>query len=192
MEKPEKENTTKLIHVLMLTSFFALCPAFFMADMSSAAPETLMAPQTFVCPNEGQQQQPDFTAPEPLPMPFRESSHLPVTNVRDEEPMLVLAQHSKAEEKKAPGAAPVRSKDITEEAEEEAPRIPDPLAPVNKLMFHVNDKLYFWALKPAAQVYSHIIPEDFRIVFSNAYDNLWAPSRIINNLLQFRLKAAGN
>jgi phospholipid-binding lipoprotein MlaA len=59
-------------------------------------------------------------------------------------------------------------------------------------MFHFNDKLYFWGLKPAAQVYSHIVPEDFRIVFSNVYDNLWAPSRVVNNLLQLRLKAAGN
>jgi phospholipid-binding lipoprotein MlaA len=47
-------------------------------------------------------------------------------------------------------------------------------------------------LKPVTQVYSHIIPEDFRIVFSNAYNNLKSPVRVINNLLQFRFKVAGN
>lgn len=75
--------------------------------------------------------------------------------------------------------------------EDESPQIPDPLAPVNKVMFTVNDKLYFWVLKPVAQGYAHV-PEDFRIAFSNIYDNLWAPSRILNNLLQLRLKGAGN
>ena len=73
----------------------------------------------------------------------------------------------------------------------ESPQISDPLAPVNKAMFTVNDKFYFWVLKPVAQGYSHV-PEDFRIVFSNIYDNLWAPSRVLNNLLQLRLKGAGN
>ncbi|MEK6672366.1 MAG: VacJ family lipoprotein [Nitrospirota bacterium] len=77
------------------------------------------------------------------------------------------------------------------ESEDESPQIPDPLAPVNKAMFTVNDTFYFWVLKPVAQGYAHV-PEDFRIIFSNIYDNLWAPSRMLNNLLQLRLKGAGN
>lgn len=88
--------------------------------------------------------------------------------------------------------APAESNNTTDEFEEEGPRIADPLVPLNKVMFHFNDKLYFWALKPVTQVYSHIIPEDFRIIFSNAYDNLKAPARVLNSLLQFRFKAAGN
>ena len=79
-----------------------------------------------------------------------------------------------------------------ETTEEESPSISDPIAPLNKVMFHVNDKLYFWMLKPVTQGYVFIIPEDFRVVFSNAYDNLKAPGRAINNLLQFRLLAAGD
>lgn len=79
-----------------------------------------------------------------------------------------------------------------ETTEEESPSISDPIAPLNKVMFHVNDKLYFWMLKPVTQGYVFIVPEDFRVVFSNAYDNLKAPGRAINNLLQFRLLAAGN
>ncbi len=89
------------------------------------------------------------------------------------------------------GAGDVPEDESGMEYEEESPQIPDPLAPVNKAMFTVNDRLYFWVLKPVAQGYSHI-PEDFRIVFGNIYDNLWAPSRILNNLLQLRFKGAGN
>lgn len=110
----------------------------------------------------------------------------------DEEAVTVLAQQNEAEAKEPQEAAPVERENFYEEAEEEIQQIPDPLAPVNKVMFHVNDKLYFWALKPVTQIYSNVIPVDFRIVFGNAYDNLWAPARIVNNLLQLRFKSAGN
>jgi phospholipid-binding lipoprotein MlaA len=86
----------------------------------------------------------------------------------------------------------VENENIAEDAGKETPQIPDPLAPLNKAMFQFNDKLYFWVLKPTTQVYSHIAPEPLRLLVSNFYDNLWAPSRIINNLLQLRFKAAGN
>lgn len=90
-----------------------------------------------------------------------------------------------------PASEPLSADEAGLEFEDGSPEIPDPLAPVNKAMFTVNDKLYFWVLKPVAQGYAHI-PDDFRIVFSNFYDNLWAPSRMLNNLLQLRLKGAGN
>jgi len=116
----------------------------------------------------------------------------PDTRALDEEAITVVTQQNEAEVKEAQEAAPVESENLYEGAEEEVQQIPDPLAPVNKVMFHFNDKLYFWALKPVTQLYSHIIPEDFRIVFGNAYDNLWAPARFVNNLLQLRFKSAGN
>jgi phospholipid-binding lipoprotein MlaA len=90
---------------------------------------------------------------------------------------------------KSPGAEqPI---DNDEMAVEEGPHISDPFAPTNRLMFEVNDRLYFWLLKPVTQAYAHI-PEDFRVVFSNIYDNLKAPGRMLNNLMQLRLKGAGN
>jgi phospholipid-binding lipoprotein MlaA len=76
-------------------------------------------------------------------------------------------------------------------AEEEDAQIADPLYPWNKAMFHVNDKLYYWALKPVAQGYSKVIPEDFRIAISNFFENLKAPVRFVNNLLQLKFKPAG-
>lgn len=161
----------------MLASFFTFHPAFIAADMSSSA-------EAFVEPEKGQQ--PDVNAHKSAAAHHHKP--LPATGAQPAEQIFTLA----AETKEAHGTEPPEGKDITEEAEEESPKIPDPLAPLNKIMFDINDKLYFWALKPAAQAYSHIIPEGFRIMFSNVYDNLWAPSRVINNLLQFRLKASGN
>jgi phospholipid-binding lipoprotein MlaA len=75
-----------------------------------------------------------------------------------------------------------------EEEEAKPPTIADPLVPMNKVMFQFNDKLYFWGIKPVTQVYSYIVPEVVRSAFSNAYDNMWAPSRMLNNLFQLRLK----
>jgi phospholipid-binding lipoprotein MlaA len=122
----------------------------------------------------------------PTILPADTSSAVPDTVQSD------VQKQNEAEMKEAQEAAPVESKNLDEGYEEEVQQIPDPLAPVNKVMFHINDKLYFWMLKPATQVYSHIVPKDFRIVFSNAYDNLRAPARMLNHLLQLRFKPAGN
>lgn len=103
-----------------------------------------------------------------------------------------VQKQNEAETNEPQEAAPVENTYLNEDNGEEVRQIPDPLAPVNKVMFQINDKLYFWALKPVTQVYSQIVPKDFRIVFSNAYDNLRAPTRMLNHLLQLRFKPAGN
>jgi phospholipid-binding lipoprotein MlaA len=61
---------------------------------------------------------------------------------------------------------------------------PDPLQPFNRLMFSLNDKLYFYALKPLGQGYAAVLPENFRQSLGNAFDNLRAPGRSLNSLLQ--------
>ena len=73
----------------------------------------------------------------------------------------------------------------------ESPRIADPIEPWNRAMYHVNDKLYFWLMKPAATGYKYAVNEDFRGIFSNFYQNLKAPIRIVNNLLQGKPRYAG-
>jgi len=70
-------------------------------------------------------------------------------------------------------------------------RIADPIEPWNRAMYHVNDKLYFWLFKPAAKGYKYAVPEDVRGIFSNFYENLKAPIRIINNFLQGKPGYAG-
>jgi phospholipid-binding lipoprotein MlaA len=78
-----------------------------------------------------------------------------------------------------------------EETGNEGPRIADPIEPWNRAMYHVNDKLYFWLLKPIARGYKYVVPEGFRGLFSNFYQNLKAPVRIVNNLLQWKPRYAG-
>lgn len=78
-----------------------------------------------------------------------------------------------------------------EEAGGEELRIADPIEPWNRAMYHVNDKLYFWLFKPVAKGYRYVVPEDVRGIFSNFYENLKAPIRIVNNFLQGKPQYAG-
>jgi phospholipid-binding lipoprotein MlaA len=77
-----------------------------------------------------------------------------------------------------------------EEGEEikegEKVRIADPLQPWNRMWYHFNDKTYFWLFKPMAQGYRVVVPEGFRISFSNFYTNTTAPVRIFNSLFQLK------
>jgi len=83
--------------------------------------------------------------------------------------------------------------DITEEeGEEEVVQIADPLYPWNKTMYHFNDKFYFWLMKPLARGYSAVVPEDIRLSVSNFFDNITTPVRFVSNLLQLKVKDAGN
>lgn len=82
--------------------------------------------------------------------------------------------------------------DIDEEKAAETLQIADPLHPWNKAMFHVNDKLYFWFLKPVAQGYSAVVPEDIRLSVRNVFNHIATPVRFVSSLLQFKAKDAGN
>jgi phospholipid-binding lipoprotein MlaA len=78
-----------------------------------------------------------------------------------------------------------------EESDGEALRIADPIEPWNRAMYHVNDKLYFWLFKPIARGYRYVVPEDVRGIFSKFYENIKAPVRIVNSVLQGKLGYAG-
>ncbi len=80
---------------------------------------------------------------------------------------------------------------LTEE-EEETVQIADPLYVWNKGMYYFNDKFYFWLLKPVTQGYSAVFPEGVRLSISNFYQNITTPIRFVNNLLQLKIKSAGN
>ena len=67
---------------------------------------------------------------------------------------------------------------------EERVEIADPLQPFNRAMHQFNDKLYFWALKPAAQGYKAVVPEPVRISAKNFFSNLGFPARFLSCLLQ--------
>ena len=64
--------------------------------------------------------------------------------------------------------------------------IADPLRPFNIAMYHFNDKLYFYALKPAARGWRAVVPETGRTGLKNFFRNLAAPIRFVNALLQLK------
>jgi phospholipid-binding lipoprotein MlaA len=76
---------------------------------------------------------------------------------------------------------------VGEEAKSE---IADPLEPFNRAMYHFNDKLYFWVLKPVAQGYGKVVPEAARVGVGNFFANLAFPIRFVNCLLQANFKGA--
>ena len=81
--------------------------------------------------------------------------------------------------------------DFLEEEGEEVVTIADPLEPFNRAVFHFNDKLYFWFLKPAARGYNYVFPEDLRICVRNFFVNLLFPVRFVNSILQGNFRGAG-
>lgn len=73
----------------------------------------------------------------------------------------------------------------------EGTEVSDPIRPFNTAIYHFNDKVYFWAWKPVSTGYKYVVPEPIRGIFANFYENVKAPIRIINNLLQGDAKGAG-
>lgn len=66
----------------------------------------------------------------------------------------------------------------------------DPLEPVNRGLFWVNDKLYSYLFKPVARAL-RVVPEPVRTSLGNAFSNLGTPVRFANSLLQFKFADAG-
>jgi len=69
--------------------------------------------------------------------------------------------------------------------------INDPLEPMNRAFFQVNDKLYFWVLKPVTKGYMWVFPLELRESFGNFFKNIAAPVRLLNALLQGDLSKSG-
>ncbi len=77
------------------------------------------------------------------------------------------------------------------EYEEKAVRVADPLSLWNRAMFHFNDKLYFWFLKPVAKGYRAVIPGVVRTGVRNFFSNIYTPIRLTSCILQGKAKAGG-
>jgi len=68
--------------------------------------------------------------------------------------------------------------------------IADPLEPFNRAMYHFNDKLYYWVLKPVAQGYGKVVPEPARNAVDHFFKNLTFPIRFVNCVLQVNFAGA--
>ncbi len=78
-----------------------------------------------------------------------------------------------------------------EYADDKTQLIPDPWIEMNKGIYHFNDKLYFWLLKPVARGYGFVIPKELRLAVRNMFYNVRFPVRFINCLLQGKGHKAG-
>jgi len=70
--------------------------------------------------------------------------------------------------------------DLFDEFEEDTPvtsRVADPIYYFNYAMYTVNDKLYFYALKPLARGYKALVPTPARTGIRNFFHNLLFPVR---------------
>lgn len=86
-----------------------------------------------------------------------------------------------------------RALESTEEVipRETVPKVNDPYEHFNRAMFKINDRVYFWVLKPVATVYAAYFPPGIRIAVRNGFHNLIFPQRFINSLLQKKADRAG-
>jgi len=82
--------------------------------------------------------------------------------------------------------------EFEEEFKDDLIPVADPLEPWNRLMYHFNDKLYFWFFKPLARGYKFVVPEFARNGVNNFFRNLYTPIRFTNSLLQGKGTDAGN
>ncbi len=73
---------------------------------------------------------------------------------------------------------------LEDELDEQIVELADPLEPLNRLMYNVNDTLYFWVAKPCAQTYKAVVPKPARTGVRNFFHNLTTPVRYVNCLLQ--------
>ncbi len=62
--------------------------------------------------------------------------------------------------------------------------VPDPLEPVNRVMWAFNQGLMTGVIKPTSRVYRFVVVKPVRTSIGNFGRNLIYPGRLINNLLQ--------
>jgi phospholipid-binding lipoprotein MlaA len=69
--------------------------------------------------------------------------------------------------------------------------IADPLERLNRGTFWVNDKFYFYLIKPVAKGYRFVTPRSARVLVDNFFSNLATPVRAVNSLLQLKFFDCG-
>jgi phospholipid-binding lipoprotein MlaA len=68
----------------------------------------------------------------------------------------------------------------------------DPIEPVNRVVFGVNEGLEFWILRPLGVTYRDLVPGIVQRMVSNFLDNLTQPLYAINAALQGNGRGTGN
>lgn len=84
-----------------------------------------------------------------------------------------------------------KSKSSDDDDDHDPSELKDPLEPLNRFVFGVNDRVDGTIVKPVAQVYSDLTPKPVRDCVTNFMDNLWFPVYFVNYILQGRMEKAG-
>lgn len=66
----------------------------------------------------------------------------------------------------------------------------DPLEPVNRQVHEFNKLVDSTVLRPAAEVYGAVVPDELRAIVDNSANNLSAPTHAVNHVLQGDLEDA--
>lgn len=102
-----------------------------------------------------------------------------------------------AHEPQANPAAPAKGKTAQsaaagEEVDEYAvTEVADPLEPLNRATFWLNDGMYTVFLRPLSKTYEMLFPKPVRKGIDNVFDNVKFPVRFVNCALQGKFKRAG-
>lgn len=67
----------------------------------------------------------------------------------------------------------------------------DPLEPVNRPIFWLNDGLDQYAIEPVSRAWDFVLPDFAQRALRNAFDNLRFPIVFFNDVFQLKLKDAG-
>lgn len=87
--------------------------------------------------------------------------------------------------------ADTKKKEKKDDDEEEQTGLKDPLEPLNRAIFAINDHVDGVILRPVAQVYDDLTPRVVHTGIDNFLDNLWFPVYFANFILQGRMEQAG-
>ena len=68
----------------------------------------------------------------------------------------------------------------------------DPLIGYNRVMTSINSAFYNYIMYPVSYTYDYIMPDPIQGAFSNFFDNLMYPIRLVNNLLQAKFENSWN
>jgi len=134
------------------------------------------------------------------PSPETLSADNPVSETDDSDPETVGDDGSVSEEGAGTGhiAMDVADDDAYDfdqdeewyETQGNSSTIADPIEPFNRAMYHFNDKMYYWVLKPVATGYKAVVPELVRVGVKNFFTNLAFPIRFTSSVLQANFKGA--
>jgi len=88
----------------------------------------------------------------------------------------------------APDESLAQARETTTDVQPEAY---DPWERWNTTTFDFNRRLDKYVLKPVAKGYNFVVPDEVQIMMANGFDNISFVPRVINNLLQGKVKGAG-